>query len=249
MRLSPFFAGAAICALCFPVSARAFPGGGGKVYSPEVEKGEFELESRTSYLTGGEEDGEAESKLEAGYGFTDNWASALLAEIEREPGEDAELTALAWENVFELPKIEGSPFDFGLYGEYEQSLKGEGAKLEAKLLSQFTQGRFVQRLNLVAERAFGDDAEDEVEFGYEWLSAFEVAHDVQLGLEGFGELGDSDNFGDLNAHGHYFGPAAIFEVEPFENSEFEIQLGYLAGFGEAESDGQLRFLIEWETHF
>lgn len=239
----------AFAAFCLSTPAQAFPGGGNKVYGPIVEKGVFELESRTSLLTGGPEDGEAESVFEAGYGFTDFWNAALLVEAEREPGGDIEVEAFAFENIFELPKIEGSPFDFGVYAEYEQSLHGEGAKLEGKFLSQYKRGAFTGRLNLVAEHGFGDQASDEVEFGYEVLAAAEIAHDFSLGLEGFGELGDSGHFGDLGDQEHYIGPAAFFELEPTEGSELEFELGYLFGAGEAEADGQIRFLVEWETRF
>ena len=67
----------------------------------------------------------------------------------------------------------------------------------------------------------------------------------ELGIQGFGDAGTDDNFG-LADQAHYWGPFAQIEVGHFNNGELELQLGYLAGFREAEAGGIFRVKVEYE---
>lgn len=227
-----------------PGVACAEPGLAGEVYDPTVSRGESELELRGGILDGGHADGEWQVKAEAGHAFTDWWRPALVAEWEYEGG-DAEFTAFALENVFDITATRDWPVHFGGYVEYEVAEDGPDA-VELKLLMARRRGPVDLRLNLIGEREVGDDADNTWEYGYALQAGYLVTDDLELGVQGFGDSGTDDDFGNLDDQAHYWGPFAQFEVGDLAAGEIEMQLGYLASFGEAEADGQFRVKLEYE---
>lgn len=238
------FATALACALITPCVAAAEPGLAGEVYSPTVTQGQTELELRGGILDGGDADGEWQIKGEAAHAFTDWWRPALVAEWEHEGG-DTEFTAFAIENVFDFTATRDWPVHFGAYVEYEFAQDGPDAA-ELKLLMEHTSGPIGLRLNLIGEREIGSGADNSWEFGYAAQASYALNEDLTLGIQGFGDTGTDDDFGNLDQQAHYWGPFAEFEVGDIGDGEVEMQLGYLAGFGESEADGQFRVKLEYE---
>lgn len=241
-----FLIGAALLGGAYALPAHAEPGLAGEVYGPSVRQGEAELEARFGYLTGDDGDGEWKLIGEFAYGVNDWWRPAILFEAEREPGEDADIEAIAFENIFDLVPTREWPVHFGLYAEYEVNLHNGPDKAEFKLLAEHEAGPVRTRVNLITEREVGDDASDEWEFGYAAQVLYETEHDFAFGLEAYGEAGDSDDFGDLSDHAHYIGPVAEFVPYESDDGEMEVMVGYLFGVGEAEADGMFKLTIEWE---
>lgn len=226
----------------------AAPGLGSKVYGARVEAGVTEIEARYGELSGGSADGEAGLVVEVAHGFNDRFYGALLGEFEREPGHDAFLDAAAVEGVYAVGQIPGLGVDVAVYGEYEATLKNEADKIELKALFQKTAGPFDGRLNLIAGRSLA--SRSVTGFGYAASADWEVIHDVRLGLEAFGDLGDSDHPGGRQAH--FIGPVVEFELDELPlPGELEIRAGYLfpAGAARDETDGQARLSLEWEAKF
>lgn len=216
-------------------TASAEPGMAGEVYEPTVSQGATEFELRGGVLNGGDASGEWQVKAEASHAFTDWWRPALVGEWEYE-GENAELTAFAIENVFDFTSTREWPVHFGAYVEYEAAQDGPDA-VEVKLLMSRQRGPLDLRLNVIGEREVGDNASNTWEFGYAFQAGYTVGGEFELGVQGFGNLDEQ---------AHYWGPFAQFEVGEIGDSEVELQLGYLAGFGEAEADGQFRLKLEYE---
>lgn len=238
---------AALAALSFSAgSALAAPGLGSEVHAARVEKGVTEVEARYGKLKGGADDGESALVLEASHGFTDRFKGAAEVEFEHEPGGDSEAEALALEGTYYLGQLSG--VDFGVHGEYEANLHGEGDAVEIQALVQKKAGPFDGRLNLGWERGLGDE-NDANEFGYKAAAMWEVAHDFKAGVKAFGELGDDDGFGGRREH--FAGPVVEWELDEIPGGEFGVEAGYLFALGSArdDADGQLRLGLEWETEF
>lgn len=225
-------------------TASAEPGLAGEVYEPTVTQGATEFELRGGMLDGGDADGEWQMKAEASHAFTDWWRPALVAEWEYE-GDDAEFTAFAIENVFDFTATREWPVHFGGYVEYEFAQDGPDA-VELKLLMSRQRGPFDLRLNLIGEREVGDGASNTWELGYAFQAGYTFGDEFELGVQGFGDTGTDDDFGDLDEQAHYWGPFAQFEIGDVGDSEVELQLGYLVGAGETEADGQFRLKLEVE---
>lgn len=230
--------------LVAPSAAFAEPGLAGAVYTPNVARGETEIELRAGALDGGAHDGDWQIKTEFGHAFTDWWRPALITEWEHADG-DSEFTAVAIENVFDFTATRDWPVHLGAYAEYEFAQDGPDA-VELKLLMQRQRGALDLRLNLIGERQVGSDADNEWEFGYATQIGYAFNEDFELGVQGFGDTGTDDNFGDLDDQAQYWGPFVQFELGDVGDSEIELQASYLAGFGETDADGQFRITIAYE---
>ena len=234
---------AAASAAFLPCPAQADPGPASEVYSPTVTRGLTELELRSGFLRGGAADGDWQVKAEASHGVTDWWRPALVAEWENEAG-DVNFTAFAVESVFDFTATRDWPVHFGAYVEYEWA-RGGPDELEFKLLMEHRHGPVDLRLNLIGTRLLGSAPDDNWEFGYAAEASYAFNDDFALGVQGFGDAGTDDNFG-LDDQAQYWGPFAQIEAGHFNNGELELQLGYLAGFGQAEADGIFRVKLEYE---
>jgi len=117
-----------------------------KVYSPIVEGGELEIETRGSYDFDhrSSKDGKQKQKYAVGYGVTDRWFIELYGEIEKgATASNFEFTALEWENRYQLTEQGQYWVDFGLYFSYEVSFEDDKAdKIEGKFLIEKEIGNY-----------------------------------------------------------------------------------------------------------
>lgn len=225
----------------------AAPGVGEKIYGSTVDAGATEVEARYGRLTGGDADGEDGLVLELAHGFSKNFYAAALIELEREPGEARRVEAYGIEAIAPLGRIDALKLDLALYGEFEH-VRGAPDQVEFKALLEHRQGAFDSRLNLTTVKQLG--TKNPLELEYAVSADWAVAGEFRLGAAAFGELGTTRDF--LPRAEHYAGPIAKFDIEKLPgNSELEVETGYLFAIGAArdETKGQLRLLLEWETHF
>lgn len=239
-------------AVGWTAAASAEPGLANKVYSPYVRNGVTEVEVRAGRLTGGPLDGEQAAVVEFEHGVSDRVSLAVLAEFEQHAGEGRKLDALSVEGVAYLGQVPGIGVDVGGYLEYEQRIHNESGVLEGKLLLAKRSGDFEGLLNLIAARALTDKPdEDATEFGYAAQATWDVGRNVRLGGQAFGDLGTDHSFG--GRQGHYLGPVAQWEVRPtwLKGGELEFEGAYLwpVAAAAAETNGQVRFVVEFERRF
>lgn len=230
-------------AALFARPAHADPGPASEVYSPSVTRGMGELEVRSGLLRGSAVDGDWQTKVEAGYGLTDWWHPALVVEWQREAGATS-FSAFAMESVFDFTATRNWPVHLGGYVEYEWADDGPD-EIEFKLLAEHRRDALDLRVNLIATRLLGSAPDDNWEYGYAAQALYSLNDDFALGFQGFGDAGTSNDFG-LGDQAHYWGPFAQLEAGHINDGELELQVGYLAGFGETEADGVFRVKLEYE---
>lgn len=223
-----------------------------KVYSPHVEKGELELEVRGHYDRDGDDSRDDARKdiYEIGYGFTDWWFSSLFLEYEREGDENYAHAATAWENIFQLTEPGKYWLDAGFYVEYEDAAgRGNPEKLEVKLLFEKAINRWVNTLNLAAERELGSNASDEIEFGYAWRTKYRYKPTLEPGIEFYGDLGSDEDFGFHGGQTHQAGPVISGSFRVGHKSKLVYDAGYLFGLSDDSPDGTIKWALEFETRF
>jgi hypothetical protein len=241
-----------ICALAISGAflaqpALAAPGVGENVYGAKIYPGEVEIEARYGQLNGGSADGEDGLVLELAHAFSKHFYGAALVEFEREPGQKRRLEAIAFEGITPLGRINALKLDTAVYAEYE-IVRGGHDKVEFKALLQHQSGAFDGRFNLKVNKVLG--TKDPLELGYAASADWKIVDQFRLGAAAFGDLGTTRNFAPRSAH--FIGPIA---KNKFENlvgdSGLRMEAGYLFPLGAArdETKGQLRFILEWETHF
>lgn len=226
-----------------PAGAHAAPGLDDVVYGATVEAGKTEIETRYGRLTGGPADGSDAFVLEVAHGFSSRFYGAGLATFEREPGGGRRLETLAAEGIFTLGHINSLDLDASLYVEGEHGIHGPD-NFETKLLLEHRKGAFDSRLNLIAERELTSGAP--IDVGYAASADWEVADDVSIGGEAFGDLGSSHLI--TTRSEHFAGPAVKIGFDHAGPGELELRAGYLFAIGRARDDskGQLRFGMEYE---
>ena len=229
--------------LALPSIAYAAPGLDDVVYGATVEPGKSEIEMRYGRLTGGRADGEDAFVLEAAHGISSRFYGAALATFEREPDRSRRLETIAVEGIYTLGRIKGLDVDTAVYGEVEHGIHGPD-NLETKLLLERRKGPFDSRLNLIAERALTSGAP--VEFSYGASADYDIADDISLGAEAFGDLCTSHKI--TTRSEHFVGPAVKVGLDHAGPGEVELRAGYLFAVDRArdESKGQLRFGLEYE---
>lgn len=220
-----------------------------KVYSPTVEMGEAELEFRghTTFDDRRAKDDQQKYIIEAGYGFTEYWFSAVFGEIEKEQNGEMEYEATAWENIFQLTEQGEYWVDVGLYLEYEYAHESyNNDKAEFKVLLEKATGNWVHTFNLIFERELGNNASGETELGYAWRTRLLMGKSLEPALEIYGntgELGRPDHSEDQD---HRAGPVIGGEFKLGNTDKLGYEVGYLFGLTDAAPDGTLKFTLEYE---
>lgn len=208
-----------------------------------LSKPENQRSRRYGRLAGGGADGEDAFVIEAAHGFSSQFYGAVLAHFEREHAGRRRLEGLAVESFFALGRIKSLDLETAVYVEAEHGIHGHD-KLETKLLLEHHKGHFDTRLNLIAEKALRSG--DPIELGYAASADYELADDISVGAEAFGDLGTPRKF--LINTAHYVGPSLKLDLDHVGRGELELRAGYLFAIGHSrdEANGQMRFGVEYE---
>ncbi len=224
-----------------------------KVYTPYVEKGEWELEARgnVDFDSRDEKDGLQKQKYALGYGVTDRWFTEVYGEVEKARNGDNEdlnfrFTSLEWENKFQLTEQGEYPVDVGFLLEYEVSAEDKHAdKMEWAILLDKSVGKVENIANIIFEHEVGGGHTNETEAGFAWSSRYRMSPHFEPGFEyhaGFGGLNEGKSF---NEQKHQVGP--VFYGEIVKGVKYDI--GYLFGVSDAAPEGTLKWIIELEEEF
>jgi high-affinity iron transporter len=220
----------------------------GKIYSPNVHKGELELEFQAVRTV---DDAYAKNnkqtyKAEIAYGVTDRWQTEFLGKFTNNPNDNFKLSAFEWENIIQLTEQGQYWLDAGLYLTYVHNFKSTTADaIEAKLLLEKEWGQTLHRVNFGLEQEIGDHASGGPAREIRWSSryrlnpAFEPAFEIQSAFD----KGNVTNR--FNEQEHFIGPAAYGRLSP--NIKYEA--AYLFGVSDAAANGAVRFLLEYEQMF
>jgi hypothetical protein len=220
-----------------------------KIYSPTVEQGEYELELRAhrSLDSDASKDDQQKIKLEAGYGVSDKWFTAIGGEMEKDSGGDLDYTSTYWENIIQLTEQGEYWVDVGVYLEYNVGSKaGSTDELEGKLLLEKCVGSFVHTANLVLVRNLGPGASNATNFEYAWRSKYFVSKALEVGVEIYGETGEIGHATPSDQQDHRLGPVISGELGHTGKGKWEYELGYLFGVSDAAPDGTIKLNLEYE---
>lgn len=240
---------AAIVTLALCASMPSEGVAGSKVYSPYVEKGELELEWKGAYNVDDDNaiDGAMKNKFAIGYAFTDYWYTEVIGELEKDgaSGADQEWTALEWENRFQLTQAGEYFVDMGAYAAYEVSLESHHAdKAEMGLLLAKDTGLFTHYANIFLEKEVGGNTQNDTEAAFAWSTRYRYKEWLEPGFEVHSEFGELNKHHSYDEQEHLVGPVIYGKV-----GHFKYDVGYLFGASDAASDGQLKWVLEYEMKF
>ena len=182
-----------------------------KVYSPIVERGvtEIEYSGFRDFDRRNEVNHSQTHKLAIGHGFTDNWASEVYVEFEKEGDETLKVESYEWENLFQLAPQGKYWADTGLLVEYEHPAQsGDPGKLTlTPLIEKELSSRLIATLNLGFTYETGGNAEPGTTFSYAARLKYNLDPRFEPALEFFGEPGRISHFPGTSEQAHWIGPA------------------------------------------
>lgn len=140
-----------------------------QVYSPNVVKGEKEIELRgfNSWGTDAHTGAGKAARFAVAYSPTDFWATELYANAEQEPGESLKLEEYEWENRFQLTPQGKYWADLGIISEIEiPRFSHDPYEVKVGPMIEKDFGRLTTQVNLLAAHQYGKNAESGVELSY-----------------------------------------------------------------------------------
>ncbi|MFO1242369.1 MAG: hypothetical protein U1E36_04115 [Rickettsiales bacterium] len=235
----------------FPAASHAAE----KLYSPYVERGEWEIEyfgSRTND-NDSEKNNAQVHQFSVAYGVNDWWRTELYANFENEPDDNADFEAWEWENIFQLTERGEYWLDVGASIAYEYTPQDDTSdELEARLLLAKDVGKTSHILNVILEKEIGEGERDDLEGGLLWSSRYTITPAFEPGFEISSSFGELDNTGNFDDQQHYIGPTAYGKIplHLVNNSDgLRYRIGYLFGVSDAAADGDALAQLEYEIRF
>jgi hypothetical protein len=219
------------------------------VHTPIVEQGEKEIDFR--FGTAKEPDGTHAkvTSLGFGYGVNDTWFTEIYLNREHE-GADG-VTLAEWENKFQLTETGKYAVDMALLTEIEAPLNNGKEPWEFKVgpLLQTEYGKWQLNGNVLFARKFGPNDNDEIRFteiSYQWQVKYRMQPAFEFGAQGFGEMGNWNDWSPVSAQNHRLGPAIFGKFRVGSKQAFKYNTAWLFGLSDAAPNSTFRMQLEYE---
>ena len=196
---------AALAAAICSTLARAGPDD--DVVMPTVEYGEREIELRMGTASGeGGEPRASAASIAFGYGVTPWWATEVYGKWHRNGS--TSFDAIEWENRFQLTEPGHYVADFGFLVEIERPRdRAEGYEVRIGPLLQKDVGPVQTNFNVLLERNYRSSKPEVTELGYQWQVKHRWREAFEFGAQGFGDVGQWNDWASVHAQEHIAGPA------------------------------------------
>lgn len=215
------------------------------VYSPYVEKGIMEIESKNRFDFDSRpgNDGFRQHQLAVEYGFTSWWKAALYGELEKDGGSSYKYSATEIENIFQLTEVGEYWADVGAQVSYEFAHpSGSADKIEAFLLLAKNFNKFTTIANIGFEKEVGSYANKNPEGEIKWMAKYNYIPVLNPGVEYYGEFGEISSTESYNDQKHRLGPVLYGKL----GQGVKYELGMLFGISHAAEDYTLKLNLEYE---
>ena len=107
-------------------------------------------------------------------------------------------------------------------------------------------GAIQSNLNFLLERELGSAAEPGAEVSYAWQVKWRSNSRFEPGVQGFGSLGRTNDFG--HATEHKIGPAFFGQVAHGSHNKLKYDGAILFGLNNNTPDTTVRFTLEYEMY-
>jgi hypothetical protein len=211
------------------------------LFSPVVEQGEREIDSKAGIARGRDGRSFWGGKFGVEYGVTDWWSAEATVNFGREVGESFNILSLEWENRFQFTETGAQPYELGFLFEVEKERESaEGWELRYGPLLQWQHGGLQANLNLLFERRLGADGpREKTGLGYQWQLRWHGGAALDFGAQGFGALGPWDGWARRAEQSHILGPALFAQLGE-DDDDGEAEAALLFGTGGAAPTLTLR---------
>lgn len=212
------------------------------VSSPEVNKGEWSLETGMSWKMDDdpEKDDFREYAFEIGYSPTNFWNTAFEFSAKQESGGDPQYAVTAWKNTLQFIKQDDQfPLSAGLRLQYEKAhLNGEADEIATRLLLRHQNESFDTRFNIGVEREIGSDSESDLAGDIRASVRYKWSDDFKPAIDYLGDTGSLHHFQGFEKQDHRIG---LVFYGNFDDISYEA--GYLIGLTQDSPNQTLKIVI------
>jgi hypothetical protein len=96
------------------------------------------------------------------------------------------------------------------------------------------------------KRIFDSAASNGTELGYQWQIKYRRRPELELGAQGFGEVGDWKHWAPSDQQNHRWGPAAFGKLRLGGHQAIRYNAALLFGLTNGSTDRNLRLQVEYE---
>lgn len=216
------------------------------VRSPEVHKGEAEIEEHGAFYTGpGKDESLTQShELEGKYGITERFEVILEGVFEQPRGENVEAEEIELGGQYEISERKGDGLGVAFRILYEFAILG-GSPDEILFgpIAKYVHGADSLTINTFFVGQVGNNVEiGSLEFKVNWRLKHELNERWAVGIEGFSQLEDLSHARTFDEQGHRLGPVAYYEFPHAEGRpEWKAAGGILFGVSDVVSDFTYKF--------
>ena len=220
-----------------------------KIYSPNVTKGELEVEygGSTTFDSNHDKNNLQSHETELEYGLTDRIQLELSGSFEKQPDESVKSHAVGFGGRYQFFEQGENWLDSGLLVTYNRSTHPDTDpdSIEAKLLLEKQWGQFLHRANIGIEEEIGSHRSGGPDRVFLWNSRYRYDSHFEPGFELQSDFGKANEAHNFNQQEHYIGPAMYGQIIP----GLKYEAAYYFGLSDAASKGAARVLLEYEMFF
>ena len=237
--------GAMAFAIC-PLMAGA-AGPADYVYMPAVTYGEHEIDFKSGKWSVPGDTRLGAASIGYGYGVTQRWFTEIYSKYEHPSGENTHYDAFEWENKFQLSEAGQFPVDIGFIVEFERPKnRTEGNEVRFGPLFQTEFGKFQFNGNILFERHYSADAPHPMLMGYQWQAKYRWHPILELGFQGFNEVGQWNRWVSSDQRTNRFGPAVFGKLSLGNRQAIRYNAAWLAGKTPSAPGNTVRLQVEYE---
>ena len=235
------------CALLALAATTALADPADYVFTPYADAGMWQL----AYGLGTEHDRDGARETQQTLGVvgapTARWYTSVYAAWAADDGGAFGIDEWAWANHLQLTTPGDGPVDAGLLCEVSRPHGREEGRLGITCgpTLQMDTDDLQLNFNPLLVKQVGGDEPRKLALGYQWQVKGLLARGVELGAQGFGNVGTWNHWSSASQQEHTLGPAIFLKTSAF-GGPIRFDAAWLVGAGNGSPRNTLRLRLEHE---
>ena len=218
------------------------------IYSPIVEEGEREIDTkfRTQSPRNGDTTRQSGASIGFGYGVNSWWFTEIYGKAIWD-GNTSQFDAVEWENKFQLTETGKYPVDIGFLIELERPQnRNEGYEAKYGFLLQSEWKKWQANLNLLMQGHYTGTENQGTYFGYQGQLKYRLQPEFEVGAQIYSWLGQVNSWNTDQQQQSSVGPAIFGKTKLGSKEAIKYNVAYLWGTTAASPRNTIRMQAEYE---
>jgi len=216
------------------------------IYSPIVEEGEREIDTKfgTQAPRNGDTTRQSGASIGFGYGVNSWWFTEIYGKAIWD-GNTSQFEAVEWENKFQLTETGNYPVDIGFLIELERPQnRNEGYEAKYGFLLQSEWKKWQANLNLLMQGHYTGTENQGTYFGYQGQLKYRLQPEFEVGAQIYSWLGQVNSWNTDQQQQSSVGPAIFGKTKLGSKEAIKYNVAYLWGTRAASPPNTIRMQAE-----